>query len=214
MTSILQISALARRIARSSPQDAREQQEILERLTEIRNALDPSTQIDVIRYLDGAVLLTMYLAQLGSIGGYEVIDIVSRLMASIEKTLNLQTMARHTLESAQPRAAAQAPAGESTLAQPLTAERAPTLETMGKDMLLGEIMIRLGMITPEQLQEGARTQRAAGLRFGEALIERGFVTWSQVETALRFQDRFRKANGIEVQRVKEVGKRAAEHVEQ
>lgn len=57
--------------------------------------------------------------------------------------------------------------------------------------VLGEVMIRLGMISREQLEKALRVQRAADLHLGAALVESGAATWAQVRRALEVQKQLR-----------------------
>jgi hypothetical protein len=54
-------------------------------------------------------------------------------------------------------------------------------------MKLGEILIQLGQITPEQLGIGLRAQQAAGGRLGTHLVELGFIGTDQLSLALSRQ---------------------------
>jgi hypothetical protein len=54
-------------------------------------------------------------------------------------------------------------------------------------MKLGEILIQLGQITPEQLDAGLRAQGLAGGRLGTHLVELGFIGTDQLSLALSRQ---------------------------
>ena len=54
-------------------------------------------------------------------------------------------------------------------------------------MKLGEILIQLGQITPEQLDAGLRAQELAGGRLGTHLVELGFIGTDQLSVALSGQ---------------------------
>lgn len=60
------------------------------------------------------------------------------------------------------------------------------------DMMLGEEMVRTGVITREQLSKALAVQHAAGIRIGEALVETGAATWDQVAEGVRKQGRHRE----------------------
>lgn len=55
------------------------------------------------------------------------------------------------------------------------------------DCLLGEIMVRLGRISEEQLERALQVQRATGMRVGEALVDIGATNWTQIQRALEIQ---------------------------
>jgi hypothetical protein len=59
--------------------------------------------------------------------------------------------------------------------------------------VLGEVLIRLGSITRDQLERGLQVQRAANLHIGEALVESGAASWDQVKKGLEVQRRLRRA---------------------
>lgn len=60
--------------------------------------------------------------------------------------------------------------------------------------VLGEVLIRLGSITREQLERALHLQRAANVHIGEALVESGAVTWDQIKRALEVQRQLRRAS--------------------
>ncbi len=62
------------------------------------------------------------------------------------------------------------------------------------DILLGDILVRSGKVTQEQVREALRIQRAAGLRLGEALVEAGNTNWQAIQEALGVQHGFRRAS--------------------
>jgi hypothetical protein len=59
--------------------------------------------------------------------------------------------------------------------------------------VLGEVLIRLGTITREQLERALQVQRAASVHIGEALVETGAATWEQVRKGLEVQRQLRRA---------------------
>jgi hypothetical protein len=72
------------------------------------------------------------------------------------------------------------------LAMPVPAKPSRGLEIMS-DSLLGQVLIRIGAIRREQLEQALKIQRAAGIRIGEALVELGATTWEVVEKAVELQ---------------------------
>lgn len=57
--------------------------------------------------------------------------------------------------------------------------------------VLGEILIRLGSVTREQLDRALQLQRAASVHIGQALVESGAASWEQVKKALEVQRQLR-----------------------
>jgi hypothetical protein len=52
---------------------------------------------------------------------------------------------------------------------------------------LGELLVKMTMLTPEQVGEAVKVQRATGQRLGEALLEMRLLTPDMLESALRVQ---------------------------
>ena len=55
------------------------------------------------------------------------------------------------------------------------------------DMVFGELMVQLGHVTREQLNDGLDHQAAKGGRLGQALIDMNATSWDVIENVLRFQ---------------------------
>jgi hypothetical protein len=58
--------------------------------------------------------------------------------------------------------------------------------------VLGEVLIRLGAISREQLGRALQVQRAAGVHIGQALVETGATNWEQVKKGLDVQRQLRR----------------------
>jgi len=58
--------------------------------------------------------------------------------------------------------------------------------------VLGEVLIRLGTITREQLERALQVQRAASVHIGEALVETGAANWDQIRKGLEVQKKLRR----------------------
>jgi len=57
-----------------------------------------------------------------------------------------------------------------------------------QSILLGEILVHLGKIDRKALTEALDLQRKQGLRLGDALVELGWASWSDVAEGLRAQE--------------------------
>jgi adenylate cyclase len=55
---------------------------------------------------------------------------------------------------------------------------------MSEQPLFGDMLVKLGLVTPGQVQEALALQSLTGQRVGEALISLGYVTREQLQTAL------------------------------
>jgi hypothetical protein len=58
--------------------------------------------------------------------------------------------------------------------------------------VLGEVLIRLGSVSREQLARALQVQRAANIHVGEALVETGAATWDQIKKGLEVQRKLRR----------------------
>lgn len=76
------------------------------------------------------------------------------------------------------------------------AETSPLRRT-NQDALLGEILVQLGTISPEQMEQALEVQRASGIRIGEALVQLGAARWTDVESAVRTQNELRFVSGLD-----------------
>jgi len=90
-----------------------------------------------------------------------------------------------------PRVAAR-PADPAGLALRLTSKQRGVVQSI-HSQVLGEILVRLGSITREQLERALHVQRAACIHIGEALVENGATTWDQIKRALDVQRQLRRA---------------------
>jgi hypothetical protein len=58
--------------------------------------------------------------------------------------------------------------------------------------VLGEVLIRLGAISREQLERALQIQRAADVHIGEALVESGATSWEHIKRGLDVQRQLRR----------------------
>lgn len=65
-----------------------------------------------------------------------------------------------------------------------------------KDMVLGEILAQLGIVTDNEVEEAYRLQNTTGLRIGEALQKIGAATAEQIEEGLQVQEYLRDSSGV------------------
>ena len=59
--------------------------------------------------------------------------------------------------------------------------------------VLGEVLIRQGAISREQLERALQLQRAANVHIGEALVQSGATSWEQIKRALETQRQLRRS---------------------
>ena len=124
-----------------------------------------------------------FMSKMGQFGGTQVIEVIARLLQSADQSMKLaQTTEVATAPFPAP------PGNDDRMLQ--TGE--PAGIRMVHDMLLGEIMVRRGMILSEHINEALHVARESGLQFGEALLKIGAATWPQIEDALQYQDSCRQ----------------------
>jgi hypothetical protein len=199
LMSATKLTDLATRILRSNPVDDAEQKRILRVLNEVRNSVSGSSeQQPVVEYLDAATLLISYLAHMGQIGGSEVRSVVARLIETAAKVATDGPGAVQSLQAHEAAAAATTALDETLLEQSKSPAPSPqpqaaptpmsTSVRVISDMMLGEIMVRMGHLQSEQIEKVLEVQRQTGLKFGESLVKLGLATWEQVQAGLRYQD--------------------------
>jgi len=73
----------------------------------------------------------------------------------------------------------------------LSAKQKTVLQSINSQVL-GEVLVRLGSITREQLERALQLQRAAGVHIGQALVESRATNWEQIKRALDVQRQLRR----------------------
>jgi hypothetical protein len=81
--------------------------------------------------------------------------------------------------------------GQAQLEMQLSAKQRGFVQSMHAQVL-GEVLIRLGTITREQLERALQVQRAASVHIGEALVEIGVASWDQIRKGLEVQKQLRR----------------------
>jgi hypothetical protein len=175
---------LAGEIAGSDPHDAQSQTALLDRIRQLRGTIPKTVASDMAANLDMAVMLTQYLIRMGGIGPHDVLQIISRLVGEVELAFTVTPKKTTTKATLEP-----------------VAETQTTLRLIGQDersraKLLGEILIQLGHVDAEQVQQAIQTQKAAGVRIGEALVHSKAATWDQINKAVGIQKQLKRALGI------------------
>jgi len=175
----LQLQAITRRVSCSDPLDREEQTQVLDQLGNVLRSIDRAQFRGACECLDGAMLLLTYMAHMGDVGGREILEIIERLLRSAHDAL---------LD----------PDG-ATNATVMTPGRGHVIASNGsdgaavlEDMLLGEVMLKRGMILSDHIDDALRVSQAARIQFGQALVKIGAATPDQVEEGLKYQDHCRR----------------------
>ena len=161
------LDILARRIAQTRPIDRAGKQAVARELKSLRSRLYASTSPDIVDRVEATALLMHYLSLVED-SPIESLQLVARLTASFD---------------------------ERCFA-PLTSELAPSrtggpIEGLTAASKLGEIMVAMGIIAEEQLDEALRLQLSWRLPLGTCLEKLGHATGAQVTRALELQKKLR-----------------------
>lgn len=178
--SLREIKSLVQAVSGAKPEDGREQIVLLDRINSMRELMAKGQQHDLEAFLHAASILTETLAQPGSITPVRISTAVLKLLKQVEDSFD--TGSERVLPALR------------ALGYQEEADDAPVKEgslRMVTDQCLGDILIQTGTATAEDVAEGLKAQRATGVRIGEALVMLGKVTWEQVESAVRLQQKLR-----------------------
>jgi len=168
---------LGKHIASSDPSSPDQQRENLERIALLRRGLPSRENHELGTILDLAATLTEYLIRLGGLGPQDVLEIIAGMVDEVE----VRTHSTANVPKPERRVELSAPAGSPTL------QLAGPGRASMNSKLLGEILIRLGTITPEQRDRARAMQQATGVRLGEALVSIGATDWDGVTKGLTIQ---------------------------
>ena len=94
---------------------------------------------------------------MGHIGGREIVSVVSRLLASMQEDFALRTAAGNYKEPPREEEPPALKASASAVRLPGSLQ----MRLIG-DLLLGEVMIKLRHVGPDQVEQALRVQRATG----------------------------------------------------
>lgn len=173
-----QLAKLASQVLKCDPDNPLHTGGILVKMREVRDHLRAVSADDVLGCLDAAAVLASYLPKMPPTGKDDVLEIVSKLLVLTGRHLEAITSVQE-LETPQ----AALPAAKN-------AENA-------SDMLIGDLLVARGALTPENLKRALDTQRATGMRIGESLVHLGLVGWEQIVAALREQRESREKREAE-----------------
>ena len=173
---------LAQRIANCPPEDGEARRELLEEIKGVRKGWKNRTESELGGCLDAVVSLLAFLDELDGAAISEALQISSRLVCLTaegfgEEPLNTEPY------SAPPRFAVANMAGPS---------KTPAYQ---QDSLLGEVLVKLQHVTPDDVQRALIEQRRSGTRLGEALIHIGATEFPMVQEGIEVQARLRSVGG-------------------
>lgn len=144
-------------------------------------------------HASSGVALGQCLIQLGA----ATPDQIASAVAYQERTREFQRAQPPPPVEEQPPPSAQPPPSERPPPSSAKLELRLTTRVKGfvqsfQTQMLGEILVRLGTITREQLERALQVQRAASVHIGEALVQTGATNWEHVKKALEIQRQLRR----------------------
>ena len=185
-----EITAICRVLARSDAKDQPEQVRNLTRLQELRDYLEPHAHPALAACIDSACGVVGYLASEKEVGSQELLEIACRLMAAVDKHW----------EGPDPDAVL-AGAVLGTAAAPVDEFQRQLEDLKGipqiTEMVLGDLLVELGHVSPEDLRECLDQQSHSGQLLGQILVEGDYVSAEVVEETARLQRQLRSGNHVD-----------------
>jgi hypothetical protein len=171
-----------------NPMDTSDLCQILREVGALRGNLR-ADQAEVEDYLCGvAERLVELIERHGHISGRQALSLVVEILSQVADSMSteLQAAASDASTSRTAPAAAQLPT--SGAAQPSRAigDTRVGLRLMDQRKL-GEILVSLSMLSQEQVERALKHQKSNGKRFGESLVELGYINKAALEATLRMQ---------------------------
>ena len=163
---------LSEGLASKDPQDVRAMHDLKRKLGELRNTLERESAPLLGEFAGIAVRLVEELGTSGLVGPKESMDIVAEVLGILRGSLGVH--------AEEPESAPQAPGAALRL---IDGQR------------LGQLLVTLSMLTPDQIERALRLQKMNGLLLGEALVEQGVLTKESIQAALRLQRARRDREG-------------------
>jgi len=202
-----EITALARAVAHSNPQDRQQQGVLLDRILELQTLMERTSADDLALCLEIAASLARPLSEPKGVTPEGVLEIVAGLVSRVDEAFEsgnaeaprslgpaargaAEAQADHVPCADAPRLSPSevpSPAPVSVPRRPLSPPR-PEEMPLITDMVLGQVMVLLNMLSEEDVIEALHLQRKTGQRIGEAFVELGKATWDQVNSAVRLQE--------------------------
>jgi hypothetical protein len=196
------LGALSNRLARANARDVQEQLAILEEIRVFRRKVEHGDRTDLVGYVDAASLLTEYLTRMGCIGPEGILRVVSKLIATVQESLELHSGSESGRPAAEPVAQPAAATGRGapgrSPAPPPIAPRRPAPVPVGSEREIAAPKSRMSeaqiqeLLSPDEAQRELRMVSDRVL--GELLAELKVITRDQIEEALFVQ----RATGVRI----------------
>jgi hypothetical protein len=172
LTSLL--NDLAESLPASDPQDAHATRGLKKKFGKLQNTLDKESTPYLADFCGVAARLVEELSVSGLVGPKETMDIVGEIVATVREALGM--------------------ARQEVRIEGSTAPQGVPLRLI-EGQRIGELLVTLSMLTPDDVERALRLQRMNGLLLGEALVEQGVLTREAVQAAVRLQTSRRQREG-------------------
>lgn len=216
--SLPEITAVCRVLARSDANDKKQQTRNLERLQELGAYLKHHADPGITACMEATGALMEHLASGTRPDPRELLDLACRLMQVVERqwvgddpdaaiaqalydTTETPEQFQSTPTTRVIRSVIQG--GKSTSFAGLDIEEAQRrIEELKRtprinEMVLGELLVELGHVTPDVIAEAVEEQEETGLMLGQLLQQRGAVTEQQIDEAVKLQRQLRGQSTLE-----------------
>ena len=202
--SLPEITALCRVLARSNARDVGQMTRNLARLRELQNYLCTHSDPGTTACLEAATVLIEVLARGARIQEGDLLEIVCKLMASVEKHWTgpdpdaviadalygglgpAEEGGKRVIRSSVH------PGRSAVFGEGDVAEAQARIERLKhtpriNDMVLGELLVELGHLAPDDLQAALDEQMQEGALLGDVLVQRGLLERRTVEEVVDLQ---------------------------
>ncbi len=170
------INVLVTRIARTDPFDSQANLEFLETLKSVRSSLQDSGPPAALEGLDGAILLLHFHVRTEFEGGSELMAVLLRMVKFVQLNLLQGSGATHV-------------PGTMGLEEPMSINPVNVVQ----DMQLGQILLRMGYVNEDEINECLAYAKGLGIPFGQGLLENNVVGEDPIREALSYQKACREA---------------------
>lgn len=171
-----QLVTLAKGMQAMDSKDPFSNERLSQQLDGLRAILERDGFKDIAPMASVAARMTELVHEHGELGPDQVHELVTTLVSAVASTLGVQLELKHA----------------TTPASQTPSER--TQLRMVSSRKLGEILVQMSLLTPQQVEQALSHQRMTGCRLGEALIEMRILSKTAIEGALRVQGVRRASN--------------------
>jgi len=125
----------------------------------------------------------------GHIAGRQALSLVVEILGQVAESMSseLQAAAALATEAAAVSPDASDEDGDVRRAPAPAYEEPHVGLRLMNNRKLGELLVSLSMLSPDQVESALRFQKSNGMRFGESLVELGYLKKASLEAALRMQ---------------------------